>query len=121
MERKWFSKKICKVFPKRELIGCLIVRHREDQFLCFIWRIKWFKYTHGYILHSKGFPTTPNTPKSELKRRSYGPDKLDKENYRNRETLSQYRKLCRNRENSVTTKFSVATKNSIMIEKTLSR
>ena len=51
---------------------------------------------HGYVLHSKSFPMTPHTPKSELKRRSYSPDNLDKENYSNRE-------------NSIATKFSVAT------------
>ena len=84
------------MFPKRELIRCLTVRHREDQFFCIIWTIKWLKSTHGYILHSKIFPTTPHTPKSELKRRSYDPDKLDKEN-------------CRDIENYVATKFSVAT------------
>ena len=69
---------------------------------------------HGYILHSKIFPTTPHTPKSELKRRSYDPDKLDKENYRNRENSVAKKfsvateKLYRNRENSVMTKFFVA-------------
>ena len=52
---------------------------------------------YGYILHSKSFPTTPHTPKSELKRRRYCPDKLDKV-------------FCRTVENYVATKFSTATK-----------
>ena len=82
--------------------------------------IKWFKYTHGYILNSKFFPTIPYTPKSELKRRSYGPDKLDKENYVVTEKLCRDKVLCCNREidqvfycnraNSIVTKFSLATK-----------
>ena len=71
---------------------------------------------------SKSFPMTLYTPKSELKRRSDGPDNLDKENYGNRENyvvtkffVSQ-RKLCRdqvfccNKANSVATKFFVAMK-----------
>ena len=73
------------------------------------------KIYHGCILHSKRFPTTPHTPKSELKQRSYGPDKLDKEN-------------CRDRENSIVTKFYVAQSKlcrdrvfSVTIEKNLSR
>ena len=37
----------------------------------------------------------PHTPKSELKRRSYDPDKLDKENYVATEKLSRQKKLCR--------------------------
>ena len=56
---------------------------------------------HGYILHSSSFPTTPHTPKSELKRRSYDPDKLDRENF-------------------VAIEFYVATEFSIVTEKTLS-
>ena len=32
MESKWFSKKRCKMFPKRELIECLIARHWKDEF-----------------------------------------------------------------------------------------
>ena len=50
----------------------------------------------SYILHSKRFPTTPHTPKSELKRRSYGLDKLDKV-------------FCRTIENYITTWFSATT------------
>ena len=52
---------------------------------------------------------TPYTPKSELKRRSYGPDKFDKENCRDKifcrtgQTLSRQRKLCRDRKNCVAT------------------
>ena len=46
-------------------------------FFCIIWSIKWLNSTHGYIIHSKNFKTTPHTPKFELNRRSYGPDKLD--------------------------------------------
>ena len=84
------------MFPKRELKGCLTMHHLEDQFFCIIWSIKWFKSTHGYILHSKSFPTTPHTPKSELKRINYDSNKLDKENYRD---IEDY----------VATKFSVAT------------
>ena len=36
MGSKWFSKKICKIFSKRELIGCLTACHLEDEFLCII-------------------------------------------------------------------------------------
>ena len=55
------------------------MRHWEDQFFfCIIWSIKWFKSTHGYIIHSKSFPTTPHTLKSDFKRRSYVINKLEK-------------------------------------------
>ena len=68
------------IFPKEESTGSLTARHWEDKFLCTIWNIKWFKFPHSLILHSKIFPTSTHTPKSELKRRSYGPDKLEKKN-----------------------------------------
>ena len=99
---------------EKELIGCLTVHHWKDKFFCIIWRIKWFKSTHGYILNSKIFPTTPHMPKSKLKRRSYGSDKLDEENYRNIENsvatmfLVATEKLCRNRENSIAINFFIA-------------
>ena len=73
----------------------------------------------GYILHSKSFQTKPYTFKSELKRRSYDLDKLDKENYRNKENsiVTKFsvaiEKLCRNRENSIMTKFFVATEQTL--------
>ena len=51
-----------------------------------------FQLYHGYILHSKIFPTTPHTPKSELKRRSYDPDKLDIDFL---VFMSRQKKLCR--------------------------
>ena len=102
---------------------------------------------HGYILHSKIFPTIPHMPKSELKRRSYGLNKLDKENYRNRENSVVTKfyvaqsKLYHNIENFVGKKFSIVQskicrdienfivieklcrnrENSIEIEKTLSK
>ena len=82
---------------------------------------------YGYILNSKIFPTTPDTPKSELKRRSYGPDKLDKENCRNRENSVTTKffvateKLCRDRENSVATKFFVATEETLSQQRKLYR
>ena len=60
--------------------GSLTTRHWEDKFFCTIHKIKWFKFPHGFILHSKNFPTSIHTPKSELKRRSYDPDKLEKKN-----------------------------------------
>ena len=77
------------IFPKEESTKSLIAHHWKDEFFCTIWNIKWFKFPHGCILHSKSFPTSTHTPKSELKRRSYGPDKLEKKN----QLLS--RKLCR--------------------------
>ena len=82
---------------------------------------------HGYILHSKRFPTTPHMPKSELNEEVMAPTSWTKKTIAtektlprqsfccNRETLSRQRKLCRyqvfccNRENSVATKFSIAT------------
>ena len=71
---------------------------------------------YGYILHSKIFPTTPHTPKSELKRRSYGLDKLDKvfcrivENYVATKFSAATKKLCHDIENDVVIWFSAATK-----------
>ena len=76
-------------------------------------------------LHSKIFPTTSHTPKSKLKRRSYGPDKLDKENCRNRENSVATKfsvtteKLYRDRENYVATKFSVATEKTLSSQRKL--
>ena len=81
MESKLFSKKRCKIFSKGELTECLTTRHWEDKYFCIIWSIKWFNSTYGCILHSKIFPTTRHTLKSELKRRSYGLDKLEKKNW----------------------------------------
>ena len=68
------------IFPKEESTESLTARHWEDKFFCTIWNIKWFKFPHGWILHSKSFPTSTHMPKSELKQRSYGPDKLEKKN-----------------------------------------
>ena len=106
------------IFPKEESTGSLVARHWEDKFLCTIWNIKWFKFHHDCILHSKSFPTTPYTTKSESKRRSYGPDKLEKKNKQlsincvatkqavsrpsklccDQETVSRPSKLCREQE-----------------------
>ena len=66
------------IFLKEESTGSLTTRHWEDKFFCTIWNMKWFKFSHGCILNSNRFPTSTHTPKSELKRRSYGPDKLEK-------------------------------------------
>ena len=82
---------------------------------------------HGYILHSQCFPTTPRTPKSKLKRRSYGLDNLDKENCSDRESSIATKfsiatkKLCHDRENSIMhdKENSVATKFSVMTDKNL--
>ena len=83
------------IFPKEESTESLIARHWKDEFLCTIWNIKWFKFPHGCILHSKSFPTSTHTPKSELERRSYGPDKLEKKNQLLSRKLVTTRKLCR--------------------------
>ena len=94
------------IFPKEESTGSFTVRHWEDKFFCTISNIKWFKFSHGCILHSKIFPTSTHTPRFELKRRSYGPDKLEKKNKllsrncrdqascHNQETWSRPKKLC---------------------------
>ena len=99
------------IFPKEESTGSLTTRHWEDKFLCTVWNIKWFKIPHGCILHSNIFTTSTYTPKSELKRRSYGPDKLEKKNKllsrncrdqascRDQETWSRPQKLCRDQKN----------------------
>ena len=68
------------IFPKEESAKILRAHHWKDEFFCTIWKNKWFKFPHGCILHSKSFPTSTHTPKSELKRRSYAPDKLEKKN-----------------------------------------
>ena len=80
------------IFPKEESTKSLIACHWKDEFFCTIWNIKWFKFPIGCILNSKIFPTSTHTPKSELKRRSYDLDKLEKKN----QLLS--RKLCRDQE-----------------------
>ena len=69
------------IFPKEGSTESLTARWWEDWFFCTIWNIKKFKFPHGSILHSKIFPTSTQTPKSELKRRSYGSDKLEKKNW----------------------------------------
>ena len=69
---------ISDIYTKEESTRYLTARHREDEFFCTIWNIKWFKFLHYYILHSKIFPTTHHTPKSEFKRRSYVINKLEK-------------------------------------------
>ena len=69
------------IFLKEESTGCLTACHWEDKFLCTIWNIKWFQFPIGCNLHSKIFLTSPYTPKSKLKRRSYGPDKFEKKNW----------------------------------------
>ena len=91
------------LFSKEESTKSLIAHHWKDVFFCTIWNIKWFKFPHGCILHSKSFPTSTHTPKSELKRRSYGPDKLEKKN----QLLS--RNLCRDIRFDVATRFDVVT------------
>ena len=103
------------IFPKEESTGSLTTRHWEDKFLCTIWNIKWFKIPHGCILHSNIFPTSTHTPKSKLKRRSYGPNKLEKKNKllsrncrdqascHDQETWSRPQKLCCDQK-TVTTK-----------------
>ena len=83
------------IFPKEESIESLIACHWKDEFFCTIWNIKWIKFPHGCILHSKSFPTSTHTPKSELKQRSYGPDKLKKKNQLLSRKLVATKKLCR--------------------------
>ena len=98
------------IFPKEESTESLTMRHWEDKFFCTIWNIKWFKFPYGCILNSKIFPTSTHTPKSDLKQRSYGPDKLEKKNKllsrncrdqascHDQETWSRPQKLCRDQE-----------------------
>ena len=97
------------IFPKEESAKSLIAHHWKDEFFCTIWNIKWFKFPHGCILHSKIFPTSTHTPKSELKRRSYGSDKLEKKN----QLLSG--KLVATG-NGVVTGNGVATENGVVTE-----
>ena len=97
------------LLPKEESTKSLIARHWKDEFFCTIWNIKWFKLPHGCILHSKSFPTSTHTPISELKRRSYGPDKLEKKN----QLLS--RKLAATG-NGVATEDGVATEHGVVTE-----
>ena len=82
------------IFPKEESTESLIARHWKDEFLCTIWNIKWFKFPFGCILNSNIFPTSTHTPKSELKRRSYSPDKLEKKNQLLSGKFVATRKLC---------------------------
>ena len=82
------------MFPKGELAGCLTMHHWEDEFFCTIWKIKWFNSTNGCILHSKRFPTKHHMPKSELKRKGYGPEKLEKKT------------VCRDNKNSLSRQTS---------------
>ena len=83
------------IFPKEESTESLTACHWKDEFLCILWIIKWLKFPHGFILHSKSFPMSTHTPKSELKWRSYGPDKLEKKNQFVVWKISSTRKLCR--------------------------
>ena len=83
------------IFSKEESTKSITTRQWKDEFFCTIWNKKWFKFLHGCILHSKIFPTSTRTPKSELKRRSYGPDKLEKKNQLLSRKLVATRKLCR--------------------------
>ena len=83
------------IFPKEESTKSLIAHHWKDEFLCTIWNIKWLKVPHGYILHSKSLTTSTHMPKFELKRRSYGPDKLEKKNQLLSRKLVATRKWCR--------------------------
>ena len=92
------------IFSKEESIESLIACHWKDEFLYTIWNIKWFKFPHGCILNSKSFPTSTHTPKSELKRRSYGLDKLEKKNQLLSRKLVATRKLCRDQKNCVATR-----------------
>ena len=102
------------IFQKEESTGSLTMRHWEDKFLCTIWNIKWFKFPHGFILHSKIFPTSTHTPKSELQRRSYGPDKLEKKN----KLLS---KNCRDQASCHDQETWSRPKNCVAAKKTVSR
>ena len=83
------------IFPEEESTESLIACHWKDEFLCTIWKIKWFKFPNGCIVHSKIFPKSTHTPKSELKRRSSGPDKLERKNQLLSRKLVATRKLCR--------------------------
>ena len=92
------------IFQKEESTESFIARHWKDEFLCTIWNIKCFKFSYGCILHSKIFPTSTHTPKSELKRRSYGPDKLEKKNQLLSRKLVATRKIMSRPENLVATR-----------------
>ena len=110
------------IFPKEESTESLIACHWKDEFFCIIWKIKWFKFPHGCILHSKSFPTSTHTPKSELKRRSYGPNKLEKKNQLLSRKLVATRKLCRDQKNCVATrKLGRDKKNCVVTRKIVSR
>ena len=98
------------LFPKEDSTKSLIAHHWKDVFLCTIWNIKWFKFSHGYILNSNIFPTSTHTPKSELKRRSYGPDKLEKKNQLLSRKLVATRKWCRDQKIWPRPRNGVATK-----------
>ena len=109
------------IFPKEESTENLIARHWKDEFFCTIGNIKWLKFPHGFILHSKSFPTSTHTPKSELKRRCYGPDKLEKKNQLLSRKLVATRKLCRDQKNfAATRKLGRYPKNCVATRKIVS-
>ena len=97
------------IFPKEKSTESLTAHHWEEQFLCTIWNIKWFKFPHGCLIHSNIFPTSTHTPKSELKLRSYGPDNLEKKNKLLSRKLVATRKLGRDQKLGRDLKKIVAT------------
>ena len=109
------------IFPKEESTESLIACHWKDEFFCTIWNIKWFKFPHGCILHSKSFPTSTHTPKSELKQRSYGPDKLEKKNQLLSRKLVATRKLSCNQKTRSRPENLVATRKLCRDQKNLCR
>ena len=108
---------ISNIISKEESTESLTARHWKDKFLCTIWNTKWFKFPNGCILHSNTFPTSTHTPKSELQRRSYSLDKLEKKNRllskncrdqescHDQETWSRPQKLCRDQKTVTTRKL----------------
>ena len=110
-------KEISNIFSKEESIESLTARHWKDEFFYTIWNKKWFKFPHGFILHSNFFPTSTHMPKSELKRRNYGLDKLEKKNRllskncrdqascHDQETWSRPKNLCRDQKTVATRKL----------------
>ena len=109
------------IFSKEESTESITARHWKDEFLCTIWNKKWYKFPHGCILHSNIFPTSTHTPKSELKRRSYGPDKLEKKNQLLSRNLVATKKLCPNQKTVSRPKNLVATRKLCRDQETWSR
>ena len=63
------KKRVYRMSHSASLRRSIFMYHQENQMV---------QLYHGYILHSKSFPTTPHMPKSEFKRRSYVINKLEK-------------------------------------------